>query len=716
MSALLVAVVALLAGAGLAALLLRRWRERRGRENPEVIPEIATTEFESDPLPSAEAPSDRAVPGLSADKFTQSPESANARQASEPKGVEPGAESASQSAPATTQDATSAGRAITESGDAFAPSSPGANLLPEVPSSDPTPATLPSDGLKPEDCKFEVCRTTSSPLAAPPVDSALENSECPGSTASGEEGPPQNENPAATESPPIDDETKRESPTEIEEVPQEVAVDEIISSGTDSAGKPLSDSRSDLASAPSPPQEKAPRQFRPAPRVQERNRSKPRDSEKEPRTAGDRAAAISVRLRFEKGGYSKVSLLARRSPDYPAQLDVEGTGNPGRLFALQDNWFQDFISPGAGELLLRGAEWVAHLPGKQKARWTLSGREIYVLGKHEELNGYVSTNRLVIGEQHVVLCTEDRIQDVRSAIDLAGGSLADPLRGKGLPDGWAAFSNVVPTKPVAASSTGEILDALRPAPEVELAFVGGIRIGRQLWLEHYPPRIRLRGDRASAGVVRIDGIEAAVDSSGSYVADAWEALGDHTVSWAAGTRTYTISRGAEEWAPWNAYVWPSTEDEQKVAAFRPALCGALVRPPPAAMPGSQPVLVPASNSLLLGRNAGEVAFCRERSDLGAAPSIGFPSFEPVWAVPQDALRSDKRSMHVLRIGKGAQAPVFTTHHQSMTSRGATRQLAIWRDAILNAGRKGLTTEPSDVEAKVLWREYQAAAKALRRKR
>jgi hypothetical protein len=123
---------------------------------------------------------------------------------------------------------------------------------------------------------------------------------------------------------------------------------------------------------------------------------------------------IEVRLVFEKAGFCRVSLLPRRASGMPVEFAATGSGNPPELLALQDEWYQDVVLPDIERILKEGIEWAGALPDGRSARLSLSGRELYVLARHEELNGFVSTPRLILGEEHVVICLAERIPEVRA--------------------------------------------------------------------------------------------------------------------------------------------------------------------------------------------------------------------------------------------------------------------------------------------------------------
>jgi hypothetical protein len=468
---------------------------------------------------------------------------------------------------------------------------------------------------------------------------------------------------------------------------------------------------------------RAPRQYRPVARVLAVPAAPqpPVFAFLEPETR-DRALSIDVRLVFENAGFCRVSLLPRRDPGMPGECSVLGSGDPPEFLALQEEWYEDVVLPDAGRLLREGVEWAAALSVGQQARWSLSGREIYVLGRHSELNGFVSAPRLILGEEHVVLCIAERLSEVHAAIALTG-SLEPTLLNfdSGIPAGWAGLRGVIPRTPIAPSPTGDILDALRPLAEVKIALEGGIRIDRQTWLNGFPPGVRLRGDTSTIGAVTIDGHDATLGADGCYTVPGWDSPGEHSVWCTSGSRTYGIRGGAEDWEPWDAYTWSLGEVGADGTQSRPAICGVLVRPPRAARSDGRAIVVPASNPVLIGAGPGEIEVCTLRSDVRAGLCIGFPWFEPIWAIPADAPHCDKRTARVLLIGspepvaEGEQQPSARPgERRARFHRVRTRGAYPWCEAILTAGRKGLQTEPSRAEIADLWKAYKRSAKALRR--
>lgn len=468
--------------------------------------------------------------------------------------------------------------------------------------------------------------------------------------------------------------------------------------------------------------ERFPRKYRPVGRVAAMPETLQAPGSTSERETRYRALPIDVRLVFEHAGFCRVSLLPRRILGMPVELAVSGSGDPPEFLTLQEDWYQDVLLPNTEHLLREGVEWAGVLSTGQQVRWSLSGREIYVLARHEELSGFVNAPRLILGEEQVVLCTAERLVDVRSAIALTG-SPEPVLLGSdsGVPEGWIGIRGVVPHASIAPSPDGDILDALRPLAEVEIALEGGIRIERQTWLSGFPPRVRLRGDVGTIGAVVIDGCAATLNHEGGYLVPGWDSIGDHNVWCTSGSRTYAIREGVENWEPWDAYKWSLGEPAADEIAPRPAVCGVLARPPRLARTDGRAIVVPASNPVLIGATPGEIEFCAPRRDVRAGQCVGFPWFEPVWAIPTDTLHCDKRFARILWIGTPRLVTANEQRPNVCTAERKRRDhvpgVQAWCSAIRMAGRKGLQIEPQQSDLTDLWKAYKKRAKTLwRRKR
>lgn len=449
----------------------------------------------------------------------------------------------------------------------------------------------------------------------------------------------------------------------------------------------------------------APRKYKPSSRGGAKKPVRPKVDRDGSR---DRALPIEVRARFERGGLCRVSLLARRGDSFPDGLSVEEGSIQRPLTAMQEEWYQDVELPEVATLLQNGVVWTSDIASVGSVRWMLSGRDIVVLAPGDELSGFVSAPRLLLGADHVVLFRETRREEVEQALREAGvegGSVLDWSEGSD--GGWIGLGGVRPKIAVAPSGDGDILDVLRPAPDARISLTGGIRITRSAWLSGYPPSIRILGDAAGVGPVRIDESVSTVDSDGTYRVEGWDTKGRHAISCLCGRKEYEIADGLESWDPWDAYTW-SAGDASSQEGMRPAICGLLVRAPSERRQGARLFTVPIANPLLVGSVPGQVHMCDSRNDLRSRTAVGYPPFEPVWAIPFDPLHCDKHVSRVLRVGSLVPFPGDTNRRSGKQA----DLLLAWARAVLDATRKGLLVEPADEESRSLWKAYRDEARAI----
>jgi hypothetical protein len=454
-----------------------------------------------------------------------------------------------------------------------------------------------------------------------------------------------------------------------------------------------------------------PRPYRPAAPGSRRLRREPA-APTEDRDDFDRPLPVCVRLLFERAGFCRVSLLARRRAGVPEEIPIVGTGNPRKLAALQEDWYQDVFLEELGQALRTGISWEFSAGSGERTRWTLSGRDIAVLAQHEDLSGFVSCTRLVIGEEHVVLCTQSQLAATLEAIALAGSPQPVELEaGTGVPDGWIGLRGIVPRNAVAPRGGGDILDVLRPLAQAEIALDGGIRLSRACWLAGHPPQIHLRGDAAAAGTLYIDDHAAGPDPSGTYRVPGWDSPGEHLIRCGSGTRTYQIAAGSEAWDAWDAYTW-SAGGMDSGDGTKPSICGALLLAPRARRCGQKMLSVPAANPVLVGARPGEIYTIDRRSDVRTVELAAFAPFEAVWALPADAFRCSRQS-RILSLR--ASAPVRLPSARIRIVASEAPRLLAWSGAILDASRKRLAVHPDDVALRKLWAEYRRTAHALRKR-
>ena len=413
---------------------------------------------------------------------------------------------------------------------------------------------------------------------------------------------------------------------------------------------------------------------------------------------------IGVRLRFDRGGSCVISLIPSRSPDAPEGTTVAEASGPLDLLAMQDEWYQDVIPEDIGRILCEGAIW-RQVGGNRK--WSLSGRDLYVLGEHSNLSGWVSQPCLKLGRKHVILCTEQLRPAAEQALREAGVDHSVVLDVSfGCPDGWVVIRDVVPVHPVSPSERANILNALRPLPELEICLECGVRLEYATWLDGYPPLIRVYGDPAHTPEVRIDGFTACCGDDHAYRVPAWDATGTHTV-WCAGiSKSYSIVPFEASWELWDAYVFPVAPGSDR----RVSICGPLVRDAFSSQHGwTATIQVPETNTVILGTAPGEQALAMRASEVSGMPCFASPSFRPVWALPTDPLRCSKQTTRILLLGEYLEPIPWFAGHPAANPHPA---VDAWAKMILDASRKGLAIQPDTERVRGLWKRYRRVARSI----
>jgi hypothetical protein len=332
--------------------------------------------------------------------------------------------------------------------------------------------------------------------------------------------------------------------------------------------------------------------------------------------------------------------------------------------------------------------------------------------------GFVSCPRLTLGREHAVLCTTPKLAEVEDALQRAGCTNRTVFReDNGVPSGWVLVSDMdrvgrprglVPTCAVAMKEGSDMLNVLRPLPEIEISLAGGVPLGYSSWLASFPPVIRILGDAQYVQKVLIDGKDAMIGEDGAFRADGWDEPGAHQVWCSNVSRGYSLVRMEQSWHPWPAYVFPSASD----GGVRVAICGPLIQPLATedalgdATKGFEGVSVLQSNPILLGAVPGQVFVATPRRDVRGARCFAYPPFEAVWALPAQPLHCNKVTYRILLVAR----PVGAAAPDGSTAAGAVSQ---WCKMILDASRKGLSVEPA--AARDLWAQYTRFARDLWRK-
>lgn len=426
---------------------------------------------------------------------------------------------------------------------------------------------------------------------------------------------------------------------------------------------------------------------------------------------GDRSLPIEVRLRFERGDSCSVSLLPRRSEGLPEDLTVATPSGELDLRAMQDEWYQDVALEDIARVLRQGTVWSDEGHNGQ-CSWSLSGRDVYVLAERTDISGWVSQPCLQLGRRHAVLCTERMRSTVEEALRAAGVEPTAVLDSSvGAPPGWVVFRGIVPTTPVPPVGEADILNALRPILKIDISLEGGIRLQYTTWLEGYPPSIRVYGDPDHTTEVLIDSRVASCGADGAYRVSGWDAAGSHTV-WCGGTtKSYSIVSFAGSWEAWDAYMFPVALRSKR----RLSVCGPLVRTISEEVQSwAASIQVPNTHLIVLGSAPGQYVVATRTSEISGAPCVASPYFRPVWALPRDPLHCSKETTRILLVGEATE-PTTPGSNSEAKGRGADG-VGTWCRAILDASRKGLSTEPDNDGVRKLWLSYKRLARQIRRAR
>lgn len=419
---------------------------------------------------------------------------------------------------------------------------------------------------------------------------------------------------------------------------------------------------------------------------------------------------IEVRLRFDRSGFCNVSLIAKRSEGLPEDLTATASAEEVNLRAMQNEWYQDVVPADLSRVLQDGTIW--DLEGKDgRYTWSLTGRTLYVLAGRPDVSGYVSQPRLDLGRDHVVLCHESIRSRVGEAIRETGAQPTMEVdESLGAPQGWVVFRGVVPTAPVEPTGEADIFNALRPLPQVQISLERGIRFEYGRWLDGYPPAIRVYGYAEHTAEVHIDGQLAVHDADGAYSVPNWDSLGRHTVWCSETSKSYTIVPFEASSELWEAYAFSISPTGER----RLAICGPIVRAMATELTGSGDSLsVPDSNPVLLGPEPGQIVTAVRASSAGGGPCVGSPWFRPIWALPQDPLHCDKKSVRIMLLAGGSEALNVPSNARGLV---AGADVDTWCRLILDAGRKGMKTDPDTEAVRAQWLLYRRLARRIWRGR
>jgi len=419
-------------------------------------------------------------------------------------------------------------------------------------------------------------------------------------------------------------------------------------------------------------------------------KSRKRERKKRDSNLRERPLEIRVTAHPDHHGFCTFSILAKRPTQSPPELNVR-CGNEGvALIEYNEAWYE---AAATDDLMawLSGVVFTDKRKGDSRYSWQLSSRPLHVLAVQQGFGNLVSTTRLCVARKHLILCRADFVRRVQHVLDEVG---CHPVESRGedfgAPSGWVFLWPVVPFQPRPPVEGDDILNALRPQPELDLVLEGGIWLHDSTWLVGYPPRITISGVRPVDQLVHINGMPAVESGNGSYSTPGYDKPGDYSV-WCAGkTRRYSIAEPQAKCDRWEPHTYHGG-----------SVCGALVT---TSRDASQlPVTVPASNPVLIGSVPGQVFFCPPQV---GTEWTGFVPFPVVWALPADPLRCDRSVRKVVLVTR--LTPKVSSARVERP-RKTDSSCWLWCKSIRDCRRKGLALSPRDEEVEALWRAYLVRA-------
>lgn len=402
---------------------------------------------------------------------------------------------------------------------------------------------------------------------------------------------------------------------------------------------------------------------------------------------------MRIRAISDRHGFCRFQVVGRRPDGAPEELEARGGRRTVVLSEVADDWYQVGDLNDLPSVMERGCKFSASYVEGEEITWELRGRDLYVLAELHGLFGFVSTPRLSIGEKQIVICRKGRAAEVQAIMAGAG---CDGLQvygeDHGAPAGWVFFRPVNPCRSIPQAPGDDILNVIRPIPDVEVRLEGGLWLRNSCWIVGYPPRVRVVGEMPPGTEATIDGEKATEREQGIYVTGSSERVGSHIV-WCAGkSARYEICEWDVHWEEWQADGFARCVFGAAVAQSGNA-CETLVN-------------VPTSNPVLIGANPGEVFRCDARTGKQWSGLVPFPV---CWALPEDALHCDRSVRRVLLVTPIPPVPAKAPTHWNKRQRASA---LLWCQAIRDCQQKRLALMPADEASEDLWREYKGEARAV----
>ena len=134
------------------------------------------------------------------------------------------------------------------------------------------------------------------------------------------------------------------------------------------------------------------------------------------RQSGNTSLELWLQLAFSRdGGVKALALVPERREGMPSQIEM----GESRLCEWSDDHYESVVLANIGDMLRQGVAWQGRGDAR-RWRWTLSGRELYVLtsGDVSGLYPFGSSPRLLLNANHAVLTTVALREEAEAVLSL----------------------------------------------------------------------------------------------------------------------------------------------------------------------------------------------------------------------------------------------------------------------------------------------------------
>jgi hypothetical protein len=392
----------------------------------------------------------------------------------------------------------------------------------------------------------------------------------------------------------------------------------------------------------------------------------------------------------------RLALILLRPTEFPEQVTLELSGSQ-TVDALEEGQYGDVDLTWDADLLLNEIR-VSCTEGYQ---WVRGARPVHIFTADPAQADLVSVSAATAGTEHTIICREQDADTVCDIAESAGSARPAALRRfSGMPDGWVVLSGYRPTR-AAALRPAPAFSPLDPGHGIEITLQGGLEIGRRLYAQGRPPRIRI--EPILAGIsVHIGGVAAAVSGEGNWEAPGWDAPGQHRVEVIPGpSLNYEVQAdpGVQGgWAFWDAHGGRTAVDEGPWS--RAQICGALLAGPS----GERVIAAELQPTILALGIDGSVGALRPRA--GAGVSVGFAAGIPAFLLMSSGRR--RRQGKIVWLGLPPSSEVVARPR---------RLSQLWIEAIRSAAARRLAMQADEEgTGQSIWQKAVLLARSAKRQR